>query len=152
MGLLRLDAGAAQDAGEVAERPAAVRVRVQDREPLDDVPGERPLLGSQDGEDVGERVALFAALDGAQGGDAVAQGLGPVGDFDGRLVVWRLMQCMQSELWVGTPVPEAKVPAYGSEGCRFESCRVLSRPEAPDDESGVSGVGPYSSEARRHCP
>lgn len=38
---------------------------------------------------------------------------------------------------------------YGSEGCRFESCRVHSRPEAPE-KSGASGVSAsYSSEVRQ---
>lgn len=46
----------------------------------------------------------------------------------------------------GTPSTRSltdRASDYGSEGCRFESCRVHSRPEAPEKSgaSGVSGVG-----------
>ncbi len=48
-------------------------------------------------------------------------------------------------------VPVGSAHAYGSEGCRFESCRVHSRPEAPRRNPGGLSRCPYSSEVQQPC-
>lgn len=60
---------------------------VQRGEPLEDVLSQDTGRVADNGGDVVERVAVLAAVDGVQGGDAVAQGLGGLVDRFGRVVV-----------------------------------------------------------------